>query len=51
MLFSPMAPINEGQIAPPTIVITRIDDAALVLFPNPRIPSANIDGNIIDMKR
>ena len=48
---SPINPISAGQTAPPTIVITITDEAVLVCSPSPLIPSANIDGNMMDINK
>src|SRR5215203_2448748 len=43
-------PINKGKKAPPTMDITRNEEAIFVSSPRRLIPSANIVGNIIDIK-
>ena len=49
--FSPINPISHGAMAPPTIDITRKDDACLVFLPKLLIDMEKIVGNIIDSKR
>src|SRR6202011_4976998 len=48
---SATAPITFGKIAPPMIAITMNDDAFFAHRPRPKIPSAKIVGNMIDMKK
>lgn len=51
MFEAPIAPISEGQIAPPTIVITSTDDASFVFLPNPLILKAKMEGNMMDINK
>ena len=44
-------PISNGNIAPPTIAITRSEPPSFVFGPRPLRPSAKIVGNISDMKK
>jgi len=49
--ISAIHPINIGKIAPPTIAITRNDEAFFVFSPRSLIPRAKIVGNIIDIRK
>ena len=51
LVLSAINPIKGGKTAPPTIDITIKDEAFFVFAPKSLIPSANIVGNIIDMKK
>ena len=44
-------PILRGVILAFQIVITITDEAVLVCSPSPLIPSANIDGNMMDINK
>src|SRR5208337_3440102 len=48
---SATAPISLGRIAPPMIAMTIYAESLLARAPSPKIPSANIVGNMIDMKK
>src|SRR5687767_2282772 len=49
-VLSDITPINGGKMAPPTIDITRNEEAIFVSSPRSFIPSAKMVGNMIDMK-
>ena len=48
---SAIQPIKTGQTAPPTIIITIIEEPFFVNPPRFFIPNAKIVGNIIDMQK
>src|SRR4030042_5060073 len=48
---SAIRPMMTGMIAPPTIDITRNEDAFLVNGPRSFIPRAKIVGNMTDIKK
>ena len=49
--LSATAPISFGRIAPPMIAMTMNADAFFARAPRPKMPSAKIVGNMIDMKK
>jgi len=51
IFVSPIYPINIGLNAPPATPITIYEEAFFVSGPMFLKPSANIVGNIIDMKK
>src|ERR1700729_3294219 len=50
-LMSAIAPITFGKIAPPMMAITRKEDALLARCPRPKMPSAKMVGNMMDIKK
>lgn len=51
LVLSAINPITGGKTAPPTIDITIKDEAFFVFGPRSLIPSANMVGNMIDIKK
>ena len=49
--WSATAPISFGRIAPPMIAMTMNAEAFLARAPSPKMPSAKMVGNMIDMKK
>ena len=50
-VVSAIYPIKGGNTAPPTMAIIIYEDAFLVFGPKSLIASANMVGNMIDMKK
>ena len=50
-VLSDIIPMNKGMTAPPTMDITRKEEAILLSSPSPLIPSAKMVGNMIDIKK
>ena len=48
---SDIRPNTGGKNAPPTIDITINDEPSFVSLPKPAIPSENMVGNMIDIKK
>jgi hypothetical protein len=48
---SAIAPITFGRIAPPIMAMTRKEDALFARCPRPKMPSAKMVGNMMDIKK
>ena len=51
LYMSAIQPITGGKTAPPTMDITRMEDAFLVCGPKSFIPKAKMVGNMMDIKK
>src|SRR5262249_29187544 len=49
--MSAIAPITFGKIAPPIMAMTRKEDSFFDRSPRPKMPSAKMVGNMIDIKK